>query len=294
MQLQHRLLFLVWLPASLLLAPAAVRADGQPKPKRPRVAVLDVKASGAVDQRLADGLNPVIGGKVAAQPDLQVITTADIRTALGFERQKQMLSCSDTNCLAEIAGALGADFLLSTELSKVGSTWIVGLSLLDARNAQVKAKATRSADAEEFVVRAAVLATREILQKIPGRTTESVEALTAEAKADTGMGSAVPGATLLATGAAALVAGAGLYGYAWSVQGQYDKSQASHGQGGVTLAQAHAASTEAMVGLAAGGVGIAAAAVGTVLLLTRDRQSAHIALAPSPHGVFASFSMSLP
>src|SRR6185295_5852068 len=51
----------------------------------------------------------------------------DIAALLGLERQKQLLGCSDeqASCLAELAGALGVDGLLTGSLGKVGNGYVV-------------------------------------------------------------------------------------------------------------------------------------------------------------------------
>ncbi|MEE8410826.1 MAG: PEGA domain-containing protein [Myxococcota bacterium] len=68
-----------------------------------------------------------------------------------MKKEKQVLGCeSDTNCLAEIGGALGVALLVSGSVGKVGSRYIISLSLTDTATVKVLAREQRqvlSADA---------------------------------------------------------------------------------------------------------------------------------------------------
>lgn len=54
------------------------------------------------------------------QRGFKVTTPADMRALLGLERQKQLLGCAESDCIAEIAGALGVAALLVGDLGMVG------------------------------------------------------------------------------------------------------------------------------------------------------------------------------
>ena len=63
---------------------------------------------------------------------LSVSTASDISALLGLERQKQLMGCADdaTSCVAEIAGALGADGLVKGTLGKFGPLYQINLNIL--------------------------------------------------------------------------------------------------------------------------------------------------------------------
>jgi hypothetical protein len=53
---------------------------------------------------------------------LKVVTPKEIASTLGMERQRQLLGCNDTsNCVAEIAAALGTDGVVQGEVAKLES-----------------------------------------------------------------------------------------------------------------------------------------------------------------------------
>lgn len=170
----------------VVLALALAAAD------RPKLAVLDLQATGAPPE-LATALTEAMTQEVARRGFFDVISSADIRTLLGMERQKQLLGCSDdaASCTAELAGALGARFVLSGTLSKLGDAWQLSIQTLDTQKAQPVGRSVRIAtDAKELADQlpfAVAEATATPLPQPPSR---------------------VLPVTLLAVGSAAIVAGA--------------------------------------------------------------------------------------
>ena len=78
---------------------------------------------------------------------LKAISGSDIATLIGFEKQKQLLACTEKSCLSEIGGALGVDYLLSTNLSQMdeGEEWLLTVTLLSVAKAQPLARVSRRA-----------------------------------------------------------------------------------------------------------------------------------------------------
>src|SRR5438105_2339202 len=104
----------------------------------PSVAVLDVRVGAGVDPALGPYLAQVLAQEVEARTHNAPLVSADVTAMLGFERNKRMLGCSeeDSQCLAEITGALGVQNVLATSLAVAGGRYLVSLSLLDARRAR--------------------------------------------------------------------------------------------------------------------------------------------------------------
>jgi len=79
-------------------------------------------------------------------PDVRVTTQRDIEQLLGLERQRQLLGCdaSGTQCLAELAGALGVDVVVSGNLAKSDSGFIASVRALRTADGQtIDAPSTR-------------------------------------------------------------------------------------------------------------------------------------------------------
>jgi hypothetical protein len=65
---------------------------------------------------------------------VRVITSREISSVLGMERQRQLLGCSDssTSCLTELSDALGADGLLLGDLGRVGKRFQLNVRVVRA------------------------------------------------------------------------------------------------------------------------------------------------------------------
>lgn len=153
------------LAALAALLPAAAGAAPAPTP-RPKVAVLDPQVAGGVERSATEGLAALLASEVARRPALGVVSGADLRALLGYEQQRALVGCTVDACAAGVASALGAAFLLSSEVSKVGSTWVLGLSLLDARKATSVSRTSRKAASLEGLVELAPAAIDELLEPL--------------------------------------------------------------------------------------------------------------------------------
>jgi hypothetical protein len=70
-----------------------------------KVAVTEVKSVQGVAVGTATILSDIVVSEVARH-GYDVISQSDISAMIGFEKQKKMLGCDETSCLAEIGGAL--------------------------------------------------------------------------------------------------------------------------------------------------------------------------------------------
>jgi TolB-like protein len=140
-------------------------------PRKVRIAVLDVQYAGAGDRKTVEGLSALLASEVARRPNLTVIAGSDLRALVGFERQKALLGCTESSCITELAGALGVAYLVSSEVSKVGSTWLLSLTLLDANKAMAQGRLTRKAYSDDQLVDETSNAVDELLKALPGAGT---------------------------------------------------------------------------------------------------------------------------
>lgn len=154
----HRTLRRAALLAVTLLPLAAAAAEGKPK-----VAILDAHVAGGAEASAAEGLSALVAAEVARRPALGVVSAADVRALLGYEQQKTLMGCTGGACATELGGALGATWLLSVEVSRVGSTWLLGLSLLDAARATSVSRASRRSGSLDGLVEVVPAAVDELL-----------------------------------------------------------------------------------------------------------------------------------
>jgi len=158
---------MVWgtlLVALLVASPEA----GAKAPPKVRVAVLDVQYAGTGDRKAVEGLSAFLASEVARRPGLTVVSGADLRALVGLERQKQLLGCTGGSCVAELGGALGVAYLVSSEASQVGSSWLLSLTLLDASKATSVSRLTRRGSSIDDLVDATPRAVDELLSALGG------------------------------------------------------------------------------------------------------------------------------
>jgi len=111
------------------------------------VAVLDPRASGEIPPRPLAAFTQALVPEIRKVEGVSAIGMAEIRDMLGLERQRQMLGCAvDEECLAEIAGALGVDEEISTDLVLVGDAYTLTIRRIDMKKAKVIQAETRRFD----------------------------------------------------------------------------------------------------------------------------------------------------
>ncbi len=117
----------LWLLAGLLLA----------APKPIKVAVSEVEPGPSADPKLAHFVTTLITSELRRRPDLAVTSQDDVKGLLGFERQKALLGCVETSCLAEIGGALGVEQIVTGSMAKIGESILLVLRVVDVRHGVV-------------------------------------------------------------------------------------------------------------------------------------------------------------
>jgi hypothetical protein len=113
-----------------------------PEP-RTRVLVMPLVANEGINEGTANALSAAVVGEVRKRPGVLALTGTDVQAVISVEKQKALLTCVESSCLAEIGGALGADRVLTGSVSKLGESYLAHLQLVDARKAVVLHEADR-------------------------------------------------------------------------------------------------------------------------------------------------------
>src|SRR5687768_14313687 len=82
---------------------------------RARLAVIDVVATD-VDPKFIPVLTEVVAAELVRTELYDVASPRDVQATLSFETQRQLAGCNDVLCISEIAGALGVEKLVVTEV----------------------------------------------------------------------------------------------------------------------------------------------------------------------------------
>jgi TolB-like protein len=119
-----------------------------PVPKTPlpsekiKVAVIDLKANGIPDE-LASTLTSVLSTELSRLSVFAVITNQEIRAVLGHDALLQAVGCgAGEACSADLGNLLGARYLVSGDVGKVGTGYTVNLALTDTQGPSVISRQT--------------------------------------------------------------------------------------------------------------------------------------------------------
>ncbi len=123
--------------ASVVAAPPAPPSGASAPAASLRVAFLGMQAGGGVGAGVAELVESAFLASIQERPSVKVVSTRDIQAMLTYERQRQLVGCSDSTCLSEIGDVLGVDRILNASLGKVGETLVFGAQLFNPSKAQV-------------------------------------------------------------------------------------------------------------------------------------------------------------
>ncbi|MEW5847516.1 MAG: hypothetical protein AB2A00_01835 [Myxococcota bacterium] len=126
----------------------------------------------------------------------RVVSMQETETLLSVERQRSLMGCTDASCTAELAGALGVDYVLSGSLGRLGPTWLVSASLLHARTAASVATVSLPVEGESEAV--LVPAVGVVVDRLLGISAAPPSPAPAPAPATPALAPAAPAATTTA------------------------------------------------------------------------------------------------
>lgn len=109
-----------------------------------KIAVLAFSASG-VDPTVATAVTESVTAEIAVRGYFDPISSGEVQTMLGVERQKALLGCGEENCMTELAGALGAPYVMSGSLVKLEGVFQINLQVIDSRKGRTTGRSTKLA-----------------------------------------------------------------------------------------------------------------------------------------------------
>jgi TolB-like protein len=133
---------LLCLPLSARAAPAAPAAPST----KPRLAFLELTPGPEVTKEVAAAAGEVLVVALSETNKFDVITKSDVKALLGYEAQAQMLGCNEASCMADLGGALGAAFLVSGSLGRLGGQLQLTLALIDTARSTAAKRASLAID----------------------------------------------------------------------------------------------------------------------------------------------------
>jgi hypothetical protein len=146
----------MFLPIALALiaATSATETSTSTNTKRVKVLVLDLEAIGTPSPEQVHFVTAEVARALAEPGNLEVLTADDLRRLAALEGDKQAAGCDQTSCLAELANALGAEYVVFGTVGKIDDSLVVELSLFHAAEARaVGRRDARGAQLSELLTR---------------------------------------------------------------------------------------------------------------------------------------------
>lgn len=116
----------------------------------PSVAIMGLGAKSGVHPDVAEQLTETLVAAVRRTHRFsRVVSSGEVQALVSFEQQKQILACEASSCMAEIAGSLGVEYLITGTLGRLGKTWLFNVKLLNARTALGEGSVSRPITGED-------------------------------------------------------------------------------------------------------------------------------------------------
>lgn len=151
-----------------MLAPIVVAAVVAAQPAPVRLALPGLTYVN-VDEKVGNLISEYFARQLEAE-GVEVTTAQEVAAVIGLERQKQLLGCADessTSCLAELAGALGMDGIITGSIGKIGTGYTLALKVVNSRDgsalASYSGRVATDDDAIDWMGQAARSLARELL-----------------------------------------------------------------------------------------------------------------------------------
>lgn len=140
--------FSLLLVCAFLLAPASALAE--------------------VDRSSLATLTSLVTIALSESGRFEVVSSSDVREVIALEAERQAMGCeSDASCLAEVAGAIGARFVVFGQLGKLGSLYVLTLNLFDSDAATAASRVVTKGETLESLAEQVDDAVRKLVHQGP-------------------------------------------------------------------------------------------------------------------------------
>jgi TolB-like protein len=166
-----------------LLAAGSAQAESKPK-----VVVLNLAPSDPSLKQLADSLSEQVLTELGRTRRVDTLGQSDMTAVLGLERQKQLLGCGElaTSCLAEFSAALGAPWLVSGSIARLGKAVRIDLKLIRTSDGTAVYRDGRSTHDESEVFEVVSSMVKDMASKVEFGPSSGAVAATVDAPAAQG------------------------------------------------------------------------------------------------------------
>ena len=146
---QHQMPRTVPCLAVILLIGCAVAVPAQAE-EAPRMLLLGLSHDDSIDDADARLIIELLGNELAKDSRFDLLTENELRRFATLAAEQQTVDCQrDAACVAELAGALHARFLVGGSIGRLGSDWVIALQVTDTQSFSVLARTSSTAPSAE-------------------------------------------------------------------------------------------------------------------------------------------------
>jgi len=122
--------------------------------EKEKLALLPVQSDQSLKEQ-ARIMEDLIAADVAKMGRFEVLSSNDVATMISTERQAELAGCDEhTECIKEVAAALGAGRLLAATLGRLGDDQLISMRLIDFASGKVVAREVEQVRPNESVTAA--------------------------------------------------------------------------------------------------------------------------------------------
>jgi len=119
------------------------------KESLPTLIVFEMTPEKGIEKGVTNLLVELIMSEVGKTGRFEVIGQKDIDKMLFWETNKQLKNCTESSCMMQIAGAMGAEYYVESSIGVVGNKYLISMKLIETMQVKIKGRSTRTIDKNE-------------------------------------------------------------------------------------------------------------------------------------------------
>ncbi|MBI5526479.1 MAG: hypothetical protein HY897_09095 [Deltaproteobacteria bacterium] len=132
--------------------PPEKKPDAKKAAALPTLIVFNIEIEKGIEPGVAKLLTELVIDQTTQLKRHVVIGQKDLDKMMAWEQNKQLQGCTDTSCLIQIAGAMGASFYVEGSVGALGDEYVVTLKLMDTEKVVVIERGTQRVSKSEKVL----------------------------------------------------------------------------------------------------------------------------------------------
>ncbi len=109
------------------------------------IAVMDLDAGSVLDDNQRSMIAKLIASELQGLGVKRVLGVDDVKAVLGFEKQRQLMGCTDDSCVAQFGNVLGVQRIVAGSVGRLGSSLVIEIRLINVAKFAVDARSSKRA-----------------------------------------------------------------------------------------------------------------------------------------------------